>query len=251
MDTQGAYPPAILVSSLAVERGGRRILDGLDFRVPAGTVTGLLGPSGSGKTTLLRSLVGVQRIKSGTATVLGRPAGAAALRREVGYLAQPPSAYHDLTVEENVRHFAALHRQDRRRADRTIDEVGLSSKRGEFVRTLSHGQRTRAALACALVGDPRLLILDEPTVGQDPVLRLELWRLFRRLADSGVTILVSSHIMDEAARCDRVLLMRDGRMIADDTPAEICSSAGAQDLEEAFLHLVDDRRIAPKAPAAG
>ncbi len=221
-------PPAIQVRNLVVERGGRTVLDGVGFTVETGSVTGLLGPSGSGKTTLMRCIVGVQKVKSGHVTVLGRPAGTAELRLQVGYLSQSPSVYADLTVEENVRHFAAIYGKSRREAVKSIEDVGLGPARKQFVRTLSGGQRSRASLACALLGDPKLLVLDEPTVGQDPLLRRELWRHFRGLADSGVTVLVSSHVMDEAARCDRILLVREGRIIADDTPGAIRSRPGSK-----------------------
>jgi len=230
--------PAIQIRDLSVHRGGRPILNGVSVSVQAGAITGLLGPSGSGKTTLMRSIVGVQRIQGGEVTVLGRPAGSAELRREVGYLSQPPSPYGELTVEENVRHFAALYGYGRKEADHAIADVRLQPMRKQFVRKLSSGQRTRAALACALVGRPRLLVLDEPTVGQDPLLRRELWSHFRRLADAGTTILISSHVMDEAARCDRILLIRDGALIADDVPLLIQASVGCDDLEDAFVRLV-------------
>jgi ABC-2 type transport system ATP-binding protein len=233
--------PAIEIKDLIVHRGNHMIINGISFTVEEGMITGLLGPSGSGKTTLMRSIVGVQRIKSGKVTVLGRPAGTAALRREVGYLSQPPSAYGELTVEENVRHFAALYGHGKDDADTAISVAGLERVRKQFVRTLSSGQRTRAAMACSLVGRPRLLILDEPTVGQDPVLRRELWQHFRSLADSGVTILISSHVMEEAARCDRILLIRDGVIIAHDAPDLIRAAAGAEDLEDAFVSLVEVR----------
>lgn len=231
--------PTIEVRALAVRRGGRPILRGIDFTIEAGTVTGLLGPSASGKTTLMRCIVGVQRIESGSATVLGLPAGTAALRSKIGYLSQTPNAYADLTVAENVRHFAALYGRGKRDADRAIEAVGLSQASKQFVRTLSGGQRTRSSLACTLVSDPQVLVLDEPTVGQDPLLRRELWKHFRRLADEGVTLLVSSHVMEEAARCDRILLMREGTLIADDAPAVIRDSVNAADLEDAFLRLVE------------
>jgi ABC-2 type transport system ATP-binding protein len=231
--------PAIEIRDLVVHRGGRPIINGVSVSVEAGAITGLLGPSGSGKTTLMRCIMGVQRIRSGEVIVLGRPAGTAALRREVGYLSQPPSAYAELTVEENVRHFAALYGFGKKEADAAIYDAGLAAQRKQYVRTLSSGQRTRAAMACALVGRPRVLILDEPTVGQDPVLRRELWQQFRRLANSGVTILVSSHVMDEAARCDRILLIRGGIVIAHDAPDLIQAAAGVEDLEEAFVNLVE------------
>ncbi|SCL15907.1 ABC-2 type transport system ATP-binding protein [Micromonospora nigra] len=229
---------AIAVRDLVVDRGGRRVLHGLSTTVPAGAVTGLLGPSGSGKTTLMRAVVGVQRVAAGTVTVLGRPAGTAELRHRVGYLTQAPSVYADLTVRENARYFAALHGRGRAEADRAVADVGLAPAAGQLVGTLSGGQRSRASLACALVGEPELLVLDEPTVGQDPVLRADLWARFHALAAAGTTLLVSSHVMDEAARCDRLLLVRAGRIVADDTPDAVRAAAGVDDLDEAFLRLI-------------
>jgi ABC-2 type transport system ATP-binding protein len=229
---------AIEVSGLVVERGGRRVLHGLDCTIPRGTVAGLLGPSGSGKTTLIRAIVGVQIVKAGTVTVLGQPAGSAGLRRTVGYLTQSPSVYVDLTVRENARYFAALYGLPSAVADRAVSDVGLGAAAGQLVGTLSGGQRSRASLACAMLSGPELLVLDEPTVGQDPVLRADLWAQFHEMAAKGTTLLVSSHVMDEAGRCDRLLLIRDGRLIGDDTPAAIRASAGTDDLEEAFLRLI-------------
>jgi ABC-2 type transport system ATP-binding protein len=232
---------AIEVSGLVVERGKRTVLHGIDCAIPAGSVTGLLGPSGSGKTTLIRAIVGVQIVKSGTVTVLGRPAGTASLRREVGYVTQAPSVYADLTVRENARYFAALQGLGAAAADQAIADVGLAAAAGQLVGNLSGGQHSRASLACALIGTPQLLLLDEPTVGQDPVLRADLWAKFHALADAGTTLLVSSHVMDEAGRCDRLLLIREGHLIGDDTPAALRATAGTDDLEEAFLHLIRNR----------
>ncbi|MFU8872587.1 ABC transporter ATP-binding protein [Micromonospora sp. SL4-19] len=229
---------AVVVRDLVVDRGRRRVLQGISCAVPRGTVTGLLGPSGSGKTTLMRAIVGVQTIDSGTVTVLGRPAGIAELRNRVGYLTQAPSVYADLTVRENARYFAVLQGRGRAEADRAVADVGLAEAADQLVATLSGGQRSRASLACALVGDPDLVILDEPTVGQDPVLRADLWARFHAMAAAGTTLLVSSHVMDEAARCDRLLLIRDGRLIADDTPDAVRATTGVDDLEEAFLRLI-------------
>jgi ABC-2 type transport system ATP-binding protein len=234
---------AIEVHHLVVERGKRTVLAGIDCTIPAGSVTGLLGPSGSGKTTLIRAIVGVQIVKSGTVTVLGRPAGSAPLRREVGYVTQAPSVYADLSVRENARYFAALYGLSAGAADRAIADVGLAGAAGQLVGNLSGGQRSRASLACALVSTPRLLVLDEPTVGQDPVLRADLWARFRALATQGTTLLVSSHVMDEAGRCDRLLLIREGRLIGDGTPAAIRASAGTDDLDEAFLRLIQQQEV--------
>jgi ABC-2 type transport system ATP-binding protein len=232
---------AITVSGLVVDRGRRQVLRGLDFAVPTGQVTGLLGPSGSGKTTLLRAVVGVQLVRSGEVTVLGEPAGSPALRTRVGYVTQAPSVYEDLTVRENVRYFASLYGMSAREADAAIADVGLTDAAGQLVRDLSGGQMGRASLACALVGAPEVLVLDEPTVGLDPVLRVELWERFHALARAGTTLVVSSHVMDEAGRCDRLLLMRDGELIADSTPAQLRADGRSDDLEEAFLNLVRAR----------
>jgi ABC-2 type transport system ATP-binding protein len=229
---------AVTVTDLVVDRGRRRVLPGLSFAVPTGQVTGLLGPSGSGKTTLIRALVGVQVVRSGTVTVLGEPAGSPALRSRVGYVTQAPSVYDDLTVRENARYFASLYGMGAREADAAIADVGLDDAAGQLVRDLSGGQKGRASLACALVAAPEVLVLDEPTVGLDPVLRVELWDRFHALARVGTTLIVSSHVMDEAGRCDRLLLIREGDLIADDSPQAITAATGTSDLEAAFLHLI-------------
>jgi ABC-2 type transport system ATP-binding protein len=235
--------PAVVVEGLRVLRGGHVVLPGLDLAVPRGQVVGLLGPSGGGKTTLLRSIVGVQRVTGGSVTVLGRPAGDRSLRGRVAYMTQTPSVYADLTVRANVRYFARL--QGRRGSGllddvrRVTDAVDLSGYLEAKVANLSGGQRSRVSLAAALVGQPELLVLDEPTVGLDPVLRRDLWHLFHRLAADGVTLLVSSHVMDEATRCDRLLLLRDGRLLADETPESLLERTGASDTETAFLRLIE------------
>jgi ABC-2 type transport system ATP-binding protein len=239
---------AIEVEHLVVARGKRRVLHGLTCAIPSGTVTGLLGPSGSGKTTLMRAIVGVQRVESGTVTVLGRPAGSASLRDKIGYLTQAPSVYADLTVQENARYFASLYGAGAAAADQAIIDVGLAEARSQLVGTLSGGQRARASLACAILGRPRLLVLDEPTVGQDPVLRNELWQRFHALAKDGTTLLVSSHVMDEAGRCDRLLFIREGLLIADDTPASVRQRTGTDDLEEAFLRLIQQTEPGSHTP---
>ena len=233
--------PAVTVTDLVVERGRRRVLDDLTFAVTPGRVTGLLGPSGSGKTTLMRALVGVQLVASGQVTVLGLPAGSPSLRGRVGYVTQAPSVYADLSVRENARYFAALYGRGARAADDAIAAVGLADAAGQLVADLSGGQKGRASLACALVGEPDLLVLDEPTVGLDPVLRVELWERFHALDDTGTTLIVSSHVMDEAARCDRLLLLRDGELLADSTPAQLRADGGSDDLEQAFLQLIRNR----------
>ncbi|MQA25248.1 MAG: ATP-binding cassette domain-containing protein [Micromonosporaceae bacterium] len=229
---------AIQVDDLVVHRGGKPVLRGISCAVASGTVTGLLGPSGSGKTTLMRAIVGVQKVRSGQVTVLGLPAGSPRLRRRIGYLTQDPSIYADLTVRENARYFASLYGTGRRAADQAVVDVGLGDAAKQLVSTLSGGQHARASLACALLAEPDLLVLDEPTVGQDPVLRHDLWQQFHALAATGTTLLVSSHVMDEASRCDRLLLLRDGGLLADDTPDELRRKTDTNDLEESFLRLI-------------
>ncbi|WP_194087918.1 ABC transporter ATP-binding protein [Cryobacterium algoritolerans] len=233
--------PAAVVRDLHARRGKHPVLHGLSLSVPRGLVVGLIGPSGCGKTTLMRSIVGVQIVQSGEVTVLGRAAGTASLRGRVGYVTQDASVYDDLTVRQNLAYFAAVLGASRDDIDRVIDATDLAANTGQLVGSLSGGQRSRVSLAGALLGSPELLLLDEPTVGLDPVLRAELWALFHRLAATGTSLLVSSHVMDEASRCDRLLLMRHGEVLADDTPAGLLSSTGTHDVEAAFLALIASR----------
>lgn len=238
---------AVTARSLSVRRSKATVLDGLDFTVGAGAVTGLLGPSGSGKTTLMRAMMGVQQISAGSIEVLGQPAGAPSLRSRVGYVAQTPSIYSDITVEDNVRYFASLFPVGRNAAAEAIDAVGLSPLAKRRAADLSGGQFSRVSLACALVSRPDLLILDEPTVGLDPVLRVELWDRFARMAESGTTLIISSHVMEEAAHCESLLLLREGKLLAQLSPAELRRRGGTDDLEQAFLKLI---RAAGKEAAA-
>lgn len=231
-------PTAVEVRGLRVRRGRTEVFSGLDVAIPTGSITGLLGPSGCGKTTLLRSIVGVQQIAAGTVTVLGAPAGSRGLRRRVAYDTQAASVYSDLTVRQNLRYFARILGAPRGDVDRVIGQVGLQGQADRLVGALSGGQENRVSLAVAMLGTPELIVLDEPTVGLDPVLRAELWDLFRALADAGTTLLISSHVMDEALRCDRLLLLRAGRLIADTTPAGLLESTGASDPDAAFLTLI-------------
>ncbi len=234
---------AVRVRDLRVVRGGYDVLPGLSLDVAAGSVSGLLGPSGGGKSTLLRCIVGVQVVAGGSVEVLGEPAGGASLRHRVGYVTQAPSVYPDLTVRENLRYFAAVLGAPARDADRVMTEVALTDHADALVGRLSGGQRSRASLAAALLGTPELLVLDEPTVGLDPVLRRDLWGLFHDLAARGVTVLVSSHVMDEAARCDRLALLRAGEVLADGTPAALLERTGTSDMDAAFLALCADAEV--------
>jgi ABC-2 type transport system ATP-binding protein len=231
----------ISIRELHVVRGGKEVLPGIDLEVEAGTVTGLLGPSGSGKSTLIRSIVGVQIVAAGTVTVLGLPAGSPELRRRVGYVTQAPSVYGDLTVRENLAYFARLVGAAREQVGDLLGRVDLKDEAQSVVSRLSGGQRARVSLAAALLGEPELLVLDEPTVGLDPVLRHDLWEFFHRLAGEGKTLLVSSHVMDEAERCDRRILLRNGRVLALARPDELRRRTGADDLDEAFLRLIGEQ----------
>ena len=234
---------AVSIRDLKVVRGKRTVIPGLDLDIPSGQVIGLLGPSGSGKTTLMRCIVGVQIIESGIVTVLEHVAGSAVLRDQVGYLTQSPSIYPDLTIRENIAYFGravGLTGAELRDAvERTLTEVDLVALADQMVGDLSGGEESRVSLACALVGRPTLLILDEPTVGLDPVLRRDLWNFFRELAAQGHSLIVSSHVMDEATRCDRLVLLREGEVLADVTPDELLARTGAPDADAAFLALID------------
>ncbi|HEV7623824.1 MAG TPA: ABC transporter ATP-binding protein [Amnibacterium sp.] len=229
---------AVDVAGLVVHRGRNDVLRTVSASVPTGAVVGLLGPSGSGKTTLMRAVVGVQRITAGTVTVLGRAAGHPQLRSRIGYVSQSPSVYDDLTIRQNLAYFGRIVGAPAGDVDRVLDEVDLREQQHSLVRDLSGGQQSRVSLGAALLGHPELLVLDEPTVGLDPVLRRDLWSLFRSLAARGTTLLVSSHVMDEAQRCDRILLLRDGALLADVTPAELLERTGTTDADDAFLALV-------------
>lgn len=230
--------PAVEIENLRVDRGGRQVLHDISLSVPRGCITGLLGPSGCGKTTLMRSIVGTQIVESGSVRVLGDAAGSPELRSRVGYVTQAPSIYDDLTVTDNVAYFGALYGASRQQVVAAIDAVGLGDHATQRGNQLSGGQRTRASLACALVADPEVLVLDEPTVGLDPVLRVDLWEQFHALAEQGRTLLVSSHVMDEAEHCDQLLLMRDGYLLAQLSPDELRTDTGESSLENAFLALI-------------
>lgn len=242
--SQNISSPAVEVRNLTVRRGGREVLHDISLTIPRGSITGLLGPSGCGKTTLMRSIVGTQIVESGDISALGRPAGAAELRHRIGYVTQAPSIYADISVHDNVAYYAALYGRDRSATDDAINAVGLAKYAYQRGDQLSGGQKTRASLACALVAQPELLVLDEPTVGLDPVLRVDLWQQFHELAAGGTTLVVSSHVMDEAEHCDRLLLMRDGHLLAQLSPDELRTETGEQNLERAFLTLITTTQAA-------
>ena len=243
MNDNGSHPqPAIAIRDLEVIRGENRVLPGISLDIKPGVVTGLLGPSGSGKSTLMRSIVGVQIVRGGSVVVLGREAGDPELRQRVAYVTQQPSVYGDLTVRQNLEYFARVIGAGEEKVSRAISQVGLEQQTGQFSRSLSGGQRGRTSMAAALLGDPELLVLDEPTVGLDPVLRRDLWRLFHELADGGATILISTHVMDEADRCDELVLMREGEVVATGSPSALRERTGATDFEQAFMALAEAPR---------
>lgn len=231
---------SIRVKGLTVKKDKQVILDDLGFVIRAGTVTGLIGPSGSGKTTLMRALVGVQKVTDGTAEVLGMPAGSAGLRSKIGYVAQNAAIYDDLTVVQNLRYFAVLASATRTQIEEIIGKVQLGDKRDQLVRNLSGGQRARVSLAIALLGNPELLVMDEPTVGLDPVLREELWALFAALAREGKVLLVSSHVMDEAERCQELLLLRDGQLLWHDSRESLLKHTGTSSVQDAFMSMIKE-----------
>jgi ABC-2 type transport system ATP-binding protein len=234
--------PGIVVERLHVVRNGTDVLHDLSLEVDRGVVTGLLGPNGAGKSTLMRAIVGVQRVRAGTLTVLGRPAGSSELRRRVAYVTQAPSVYADLSIRENLRFFAQVLGVSADRIPQVLETVELADLADRVVNRLSGGQRARVSLASALLGEPELLVLDEPTVGLDPLLRRDLWSAFHSLAAEGRTVLVSSHVMDEAERCDWLLLLREGRLLANAEPGELLRGTGAPDLDSAFLGLIEEDR---------
>lgn len=248
MTDQAAMPaaPAVSVEHLTVVRGGTRAVHDVSFAIEAGTLVGLLGPSGCGKTTLMRSLVGTQVVSEGTVDLLGESAGSPALRDRVGYVTQAPSVYKDLTVQENLSYFATVLGTSPEAVARVLADVDLRDQASSVVGRLSGGEQARVSLATALLGSPAVLVLDEPTVGLDPLLRRSLWSRFRQLAAAGTTLLVSSHVMDEAERCERLLLMREGEILADTTPEGLLSNTATEDFESAFVALIEGER-----PGAG
>jgi len=232
---------AILAKDMSIVKDRKPILSALSFTVKQGSITGLLGPSGSGKTTLMRTIVGVQKITEGTLEVLSMPAGDKQLRKKVGYVTQSPSVYADLTVAQNLKYFASLVRAKKSDIGRAIHEVHLDDQENQLVEILSGGQKTRVSLAIALLGDPELLVLDEPTVGLDPVLRRELWGLFVAVAKKGKTLLISSHVMDEAEHCDSLLLLRDGDLLWNSSKNDLLKKTKQQTVEDAFLAIVEEK----------
>ncbi len=237
MSRQEAPPPAIEVNGVTKNFKDLRALDGATLRIETGEIYGLLGPNGAGKSTLIRMLVGLLSADSGSVKVLGYMMPDLGALDQIGYMTQQPALYPDLSVEENLRFFSALYGREDDGVDAALELVDLGSRRHSIVATLSGGMRTRCSLACAVVHKPRLLVLDEPTVGIDPQLRAEIWGQLGEMAAGGVTVVVSSHVMDEAERCQRLCLMRAGRILAEGTVADLKKLAGVKRLEDAFLRL--------------
>jgi ABC-2 type transport system ATP-binding protein len=229
---------AISIKELSVTRGKVHALQAVTFEVKPGTITGLIGPSGSGKTTLMRTIIGAQAFQHGDVIILGKPAGSSELRKKIGYVTQSPAVYRDLTVHQNLQYFASIIGAKKSQVTSLLERLDLTKQRKQLASDLSGGQLARTSLAIALLGDPEILILDEPTVGQDPILRDELWKLFHELAERGKTVLVSSHIMNEAVHCHRLVMLRDGKLVANTTAAELQKHTGSRDLDDAFLALV-------------
>jgi len=231
---------AIAAEDLIIVRGPVKVLQDISFTIPKGTITGLIGPSGSGKTTLMRAIVGAQQVTLGTLTVLGEAAGAADLRSRIGYVTQSPAVYDDLTTQQNLQYFARILGVGSKEVRDAIEAVNLVPQKDQLVGTMSGGQRARVSLAVALLGEPPLLVFDEPTVGLDPVLRRSLWALFQRLADSGRTLLISSHVMEEAERCQNILLLREGQVLYNGPKEKLLAATHTKNVEDAFLQLAGD-----------
>ena len=235
---------AVSVKELSVVLSGNFVaLDKVSVDLPEGVIIGFIGPSGAGKTTLIRAIVGRQKIREGSVTVLGLPANSPKVRGQFGYMTQNLSVYMDLTVRENLEYFATMAKKSRKHLKRIVaealQEVDMEQHAEQVVSSLSGGEQQRVSLAVTLIGSPKLLVLDEPTVGLDPVLREELWQLFNKMVARGTTIIISSHVMDEAQRCQDLVLLRDGVVIAHDTPDALCEQTGTRSIEEAFIKLVE------------
>lgn len=238
---------AVKIKNLSVTLGGKvEALKNVDLELPAGKTIGVIGPSGAGKTTLIRSIVGRIKITSGSVEVFDLAAGSAKLRKQLSYMTQELSVYPDLTSRENLNYFAAMNgmpkKEIKKRINDSLKTVDLAEKAESLVSDLSGGQKQRVSLAVSLIGSPKLMVLDEPTVGLDPVLRDKLWALFKKLASQGTTLIITSHSMDEAERCDDLVLLRNGKVVAHSTPAELKRQTGTMTIEEAFLKLARGKK---------
>ncbi len=234
-------PNVIECTGLTMSFGSLKALDGIDLAVGYGENYGILGPNGSGKTTLIRILCGLLKPTSGSVRVLGRAVPDRRNNPLVGYMTQMDALYSDLTVRENVRFFASIYglkgREREKRIDEVLDVVKLGERQDSIVGTLSGGMKKRVSIACVLAHRPRLMFLDEPTVGVDPKLRQQFWDYFRELNASGVTLIVTTHIMDEAERCERLAFLREGRKLIEGPPSFLKEKAGNVTLEEAYMYF--------------
>lgn len=237
--------PIVTLEKLSKQFKRIQALKGLDLEIPAGVTYGLIGPNGSGKTTLMRILVGISRPSSGVARVLGHSMPDHKASASIGYMTQAEALYQDLTIEENVHFFGRVYGLTGsaldQRVDRLLELVELADRRSDLVEELSGGMKRRTSLACALVHEPKLLILDEPTVGVDPELRIHFWDYFEELTKQGASIIVSTHHLDEAWRCRRLCLLRDGEVLVEGEPDELKATAGSDTLEDTFLFFARRR----------
>lgn len=239
--------PAVKIDNLDVILGKKlTALKDVSISLPMNKIIGFIGPSGAGKTTLIRSIVGRQKLAKGTISVFGIAAGSKELRSMVSYMTQEVSAYGDLTVYENLEYFSTMlglkRNEIKPEIQRLLKTVDLHPQSTQLVQKLSGGQKQRVSLAIALIGKPKLMVLDEPTVGLDPLLRDELWRLFRTLASEGTTLIISSHVMEEAERCDELLLLRYGEVLAQGSPNQLCERTNTKSVEQSFLKLIGDKK---------
>jgi ABC-2 type transport system ATP-binding protein len=232
--------PVVVIDHLVKQFGKMRVVDNLNMNIYGGETYGLIGPNGSGKTTLIRMMVGLIKPTAGSVQVLHERVPSSKIAPFIGYMTQLSALYNDLTARENMRFFCNIYgvrgKQQKRRIDEMLERVDLADRADSVVSTFSGGMKQRLSLACALVHKPRLALLDEPTVGVDPELRLAFWDYFAQLNGEGVTIIVSTHHLDEAARCTRLGLMRSGAMLAQDSPSELLRKSGQQAMEDAFLY---------------
>jgi ABC-2 type transport system ATP-binding protein len=238
--------PAVRIKNLSVTLGGStKALRHVNLEIPAGKITGFIGPSGAGKTTLIKCIVGCLKAPPHAVKVLGYEAGSVQLRQHVAYMTQELSVYTDLTVGENLIYFSRMQGQSKSAAAKTVKALlgalDMPDKGSALVSSLSGGQKQRVSLAVALIGSPKLMVLDEPTVGLDPVLRDRLWELFHSLAAHGTSLIISSHSMGEAQRCEDLVLLREGRVVAHSSPQELMQATGSSSVEAAFLKLAGDK----------
>jgi ABC-2 type transport system ATP-binding protein len=241
----GNVSPVVVISELTKQFGRLRAVNNLDMTINAGETFGLIGPNGSGKTTLIRMLVGLMRPTRGTIRIMGMRMPNIRIAPHIGYMTQLSALYLDLTARENMQFFCNIYglrgREQKQRIDEMLERVELADRAGDIVGNFSGGMKQRLSLATALVHHPSLALLDEPTVGVDPELRRSFWAYFGQLNEEGITIIVSTHHLDEAAHCTRLGLMRSGALLAQDTPQELLRQSGKDNMEDAFLHFASSQ----------